>query len=99
MASKEQRIKKGKGVDLSTEWSEWVWEGEGEYWYASRYDSSGRCEYDYWYPEAPLATPKPVSRFESKVLDSQPSVSDNSNYPDGYTTSSNYAAPCRCTFP
>ncbi|TEY52510.1 hypothetical protein BOTCAL_0257g00030 [Botryotinia calthae] len=41
---------KGKGTDLSTEWSEWIWHDQGLYFYAHRTNSTGALEYDYKYP-------------------------------------------------
>jgi len=42
---------KGKGVDKSGPWSQWVWDDRG-YYYSSRYGPGGELEYDYRYPEA-----------------------------------------------
>jgi len=43
---------KGKSIDKSTDWSEFIWDDRG-YWFSSRLDSSGQPEYDYRYPDAP----------------------------------------------
>lgn len=40
---------KGKGTDLRTEWSEWVWD-DRQFWCAYRTNSTGALEYDYRYP-------------------------------------------------
>jgi hypothetical protein len=45
----------GKGVDYTSEWSEWAWHKEG-FWFSSRYGPDGEIEYDY-----DKTTPPPAS--------------------------------------
>jgi hypothetical protein len=42
---------RGKSIDRSTAWSEFVWDESGQFWWASRSGPSGETEYDYRYPE------------------------------------------------
>ncbi|KAF4633929.1 hypothetical protein G7Y89_g4181 [Cudoniella acicularis] len=52
MAPSQKSNSKGKSVDLSTEWSDWIWDtGRGCY-YASRYNTYGEVEYEYRYADA-----------------------------------------------
>jgi hypothetical protein len=46
---------KGKAIDRSSPWSEYVWDDRG-YWYASRYGPTGDVEYDYRSPETTTQT-------------------------------------------
>jgi hypothetical protein len=42
---------RGKSIDRSTAWSEFVWDESGQFWWSSRLGPSGQTEYDYRYPE------------------------------------------------
>lgn len=42
---------KGKGVDKSTPWSDWVWDSRRQCFYSSRYDPRGNVEYSYKSPD------------------------------------------------
>jgi hypothetical protein len=46
------RTTKGKDIDRSTEWTEYVWHDEEGYWYATRTGPTGELEYDYQYPQS-----------------------------------------------
>jgi hypothetical protein len=42
---------RGKSIDRSTAWSEFVWDESGQFWWSSRLGPSGQAEYDYRRPE------------------------------------------------
>ena len=42
---------RGKSIDRSTAWSDFVWDENGQFWWACRLGPSGQTEYDYRYPE------------------------------------------------
>jgi hypothetical protein len=43
---------KGKAVDKSSAWAQWIWDDRGFY-VTSRYGPSGQVEYEYRYPSTP----------------------------------------------
>jgi hypothetical protein len=57
---------KGKDIDRSTPWSEYVWDAQG-YWISTRKNPEGEWEYEYSYPETPETpeTPRTVPGAEN----------------------------------
>ena len=94
--SRRQSKEKGKGksIDRSTEWSDWVWDEDNGCWIASRTGPDGEPEYDYRLPaESQAPRGNSVAQKASSVsLDTYPS-SYSAEPPQPQYTSDDNAFP------